>query len=309
MKSELSHVPVLVDEVVDALMPREFCVLIDCTFGRGGHTRRLLENMRPDAKLIVLDQDPSAISVAKGVAEVDPRVTVIHANFGDLCKTIRENQITQIGGVLFDLGVSSPQLDEASRGFSFAVDGPLDMRMDNSAGIAAGQWLAEVDRSRLIEVLKNYGEERYANRIAEAILVERSQRSIETTMELSNIVSRAVPRRDRHKHPSTRTFQAIRIAINEELDQLKKGLSAAIDSLTIGGRVAVISFHSLEDRLVKRMFRERAYPDTGPFVQPLPDVKPTLKIVGKPVRPTISEQQKNPRSRSATLRVAEKCAQ
>ena len=276
--------------------------------GRGGHARELLKRLGPNGRLIGFDQDPAAIEAAQDLAKTDKRFIAVHASFSDLRQEVYAQGFEAVNGVLFDLGVSSPQLDDASRGFSFQADGPLDMRMDSTKGVMAADWLAGVGEPRLIEVLKKYGEERYARRIAKAIVSHRSQQRIETTMQLADIVSRTVPTRERHKHPATRVFQAIRIALNDELGSLEKGLAHAVDVLAPGGRLAVISFHSLEDRQVKRFFRDCAKPDSGPFALPHPDVKPTLKIVAKPQRPGADEQQRNPRSRSAVLRVAEKCA-
>lgn len=303
-----SHETVLLHETVAALQVADG-VYVDGTFGRGGHSRLLLEQLAPAGQLIVVDKDPLAIAAAHELAEQDERVSVCHASFADLKAQLQQlNLAGRVSGILLDLGVSSPQLDDASRGFSFRADGPLDMRMDPTSGISAAQWLAHVDETELANVLFRYGDERYSRRIARAIVRARGEVPITTTLQLADIVSKAHPAWERHKHPATRSFQAIRIYINAELADLETLLADCVEVLASGGRLAVITFHSLEDRLVKQFIREQ---EKGPELPPgLPiletDIPRTMKKVGKPVKASAAEVQGNIRSRSATLRVAEK---
>jgi 16S rRNA (cytosine1402-N4)-methyltransferase len=303
-----SHETVLLHETVDALQVADG-VYVDGTFGRGGHSRLLLEQLAPQGRLVVVDKDPLAIATANELAGQDERVTVCHSSFADLKTQLQDLKLDgRVNGILLDLGVSSPQLDDASRGFSFRADGPLDMRMDPTSGVSAAQWLTHVGETDLANVLFRYGDERYSRRIARAIVRARSEAPITTTLQLADIVSKAHPAWERNKHPATRSFQAIRIHINAELADLETLLADCVELLVSGGRLAVIAFHSLEDRLVKQFIREQ---EKGPELPPgLPilesEIKRTMKKVGKPVKASPAEVQGNIRSRSATLRVAEK---
>ncbi len=303
-----SHDTVLLHETVAALQVADG-VYVDGTFGRGGHSRLLLEQLAPAGQLIVVDKDPQAIAAAHELAEQDARVSVCHASFADLKAQLQQRDLAgRVNGILLDLGVSSPQLDDASRGFSFRADGPLDMRMDPTSGVSAAQWLAHVGETDLANVLFRYGDERYSRRIARAIVRARGEAPITTTLQLADIVSKAHPAWERHKHPATRSFQAIRIHINAELADLEALLADCVEVLAPGGRLAVITFHSLEDRLVKQFIREQ---EQGPELPPgLPileaEIPRTMKKVGKPIKASPAEVQGNIRSRSATLRVAEK---
>ena len=263
---DYQHKPVLLQEVLEGLDPTPDGVVIDGTFGCGGHTRGLLERLGPEGRVFAIDKDPQAVSAGQKLAEQESRLTVARGSFSQLGGLVeREGLQNRVTGVLLDLGVSSPQLDDPSRGFSFQRDGPLDMRMDPEKGVSAAVWLDGVGERELVEVLKQYGEERYARRIAGAVVAERKKRSIETTMQLAELVTRASPSRERGKHPATRTFQAIRIYLNRELEELADGLVAAVAVLRPGARLAVISFHSLEDRIVKRFIRSQFRPPPGPI--------------------------------------------
>jgi 16S rRNA (cytosine1402-N4)-methyltransferase len=302
------HLPVLHGEVLEALAVKASGVYLDATFGRGGHARSILDSLGPDGRLIVLDRDPQAIEVAKNLFGEDQRVTIIRGSFEMLGELAREHGISALDGLLFDLGVSSPQLDEAERGFSFQKDGPLDMRMDNEEGMTAAQWLAEATEDEINQVLWRYGEEKHARRISRAILSRREEKPFERTADLAAVISSAVPRSRERKHPATRTFQAIRIHLNREMQSLESGLDAALEILAPGGRLCVISFHSLEDRMVKRFIRGHSRPD--PVYAGLPNIpehaQPRMKIAGKAVTASEQELNENPRSRSATLRAGEK---
>jgi len=302
------HLPVLHREVLEALAVKASGVYLDATFGRGGHAKSLLDALGPDGRLIVLDRDPQAIEVAKNLFGDDQRVTIIRGSFEMLGELAREHGISALDGLLFDLGVSSPQLDEAERGFSFQKDGPLDMRMDNEEGMTAAQWLAEASEKEIAQVLWRYGEERHSRRIARAILSRREEKPLERTLDLAALISSAVPRPHGRKHPATRSFQAIRIYLNREMQALEAGLNASLELLAPGGRLCVISFHSLEDRMVKRFIRSHSRPD--PVYAGLPNIpehaKPRMAVIGKAVTASEQEQDENPRSRSATLRVGEK---
>lgn len=304
-----SHVPVLLQEACEALQIKSNGVYIDCTFGRGGHSEKLLETLSTDGCLFVLDQDPTAIKTAQEKFGNDTRVKIIHESFENL-QTISSGylRMQQVDGILFDLGVSSPQLDEAHRGFSYSQDGPLDMRMNTTTGITAQQWLASVEQSELTKVLFEYGEEKYAKKIARRIIEENESLAISTTRQLAKIVSACYPPSYRGIHPATRTFQAIRIYINNELGALEKGLQAAFSLLATSGRLAVISFHSLEDRLVKRFIRNTNKSDELRKFPMIMDMGEHLRNVGKLIRPGEAEVEVNPRARSARLRVAEKVA-
>jgi 16S rRNA (cytosine1402-N4)-methyltransferase len=303
------HRPVLLEEAILALNIKDDGVYLDCTFGRGGHSRALLERLGRAGRLVALDRDPQAVQA--GLAWNDPRFHIHHASFSHLSEVLREEALQRVDGVLMDLGVSSPQLDEATRGFSFRLDGPLDMRMDTSRGMTAEQWLQTASEDHIREVIRTYGEERFAGPIARAIVAARSRGTLHTTRQLAQIVGEAVRTREPHQDPATRTFQAVRIFVNQELEELPLGLAQAVAALAPGGRLAVISFHSLEDRIVKRFMRSESQPPPLPrglAVREAERPRPRLRLVGKPVRPGPDEQRANPRSRSATLRVAERLA-
>lgn len=283
-------------------------VFVDGTFGRGGHSRFLLSKLGPQARLIVFDKDPQAIQEALALQQTDARVTVIHDGFASLESHLQALGIQQINGIMFDLGVSSPQIDDAGRGFSFMRDGPLDMRMDTTRGITAEQWLAQAGLDELKEVIANYGEERFAFKIAKAIVARRESSPLRTTLELAELVASVVRTREKGQHPATRTFQAIRIHINQELEELAHALAAVLKVLAPGGRLAVISFHSLEDRMVKQCIASAARPAAALARLPIPEKDmplPVLLSLGR-VLPSDQEASENPRARSAVLRVAER---
>ena len=302
------HQTVLLREAVDALVTTASGYYVDGTFGRGGHSRELLGRLNENGRLLAVDKDPAACEVAEQLARSEPRFEFFHGSFAQLPHQLRRMGIDAVDGILLDLGVSSPQLDDAGRGFSFSHDGPLDMRMDTSRGETAAEWLSHAGSDEIAEVLRDYGEERFARRIAAAIVAARSEQPITTTGRLAQVVSEANPRWERHKHPATRSFQAIRIKVNRELEDLQALLSVALDLLRVGGRLVVISFPSLEDRLVKRYMRDMARGDDYPRGVPVPEasLNRRLKIVGKAVRAGEEEVEENVRARSAIMRVAEK---
>ena len=304
----MSHIPVLLHEALDALCIRSDGIYLDCTFGRGGHSRAILASLDEDGRLIGFDRDPSAVAAAQDLAKKDSRFEIVHTAFSELESALDSIAIARVHGVLMDLGVSSPQLDQAERGFSFQIDGPLDMRMDPTSGQSAADWIARADTDEIADVLWVLGEERFSRRIARAIAEARKVEPIVTTAQLSKIVSDAQPKKDQNKHPATRTFQAIRLHINEELSEVEQGLEAAVKRLEVGGRLAVISFHSLEDRLVKRALRDASRFPQGDPRMPLPDsvTKPRMRLMGKAIKASTSELRMNPRARSAVLRVAER---
>ena len=307
--SSNAHVPVLLGPVLEGLDIKANGCYVDGTFGRGGHSRAILERLTANGRLIAIDRDPQAIASAPQALLSDPRFELIRGESAQLEKFIDERGLRgSVDGVLLDLGVSSPQLDEAGRGFSFLRDGPLDMRMDPDAGISAADWLARVDEKELKRVLKTYGEERNAARIARAIVSARDEAPIDTTVQLADIVAAAAPAHGQKRHPATKSFQAIRVFINGELDQLKSALEQSVNVLRRGGRLCVISFHSLEDRLVKRFIRASSR-ETEQY-RGMPSVpaefRPKLKAVGKLVEATAAEVAANRRARSARLRVAER---
>jgi 16S rRNA (cytosine1402-N4)-methyltransferase len=313
--SSNAHVPVLLGPVLEGLNIRANGCYVDGTFGRGGHSSAILERLTADGRLIAIDRDPQAIASAPEALLSDPRFELIRGESAQLEKFIDERGLRgSVDGVLLDLGVSSPQLDEASRGFSFLRDGPLDMRMDPDAGISAADWLARVDEKELKRVLKTYGEERSAARIARAIVAARDEAPIETTVQLADIIAAAAPAHGQKRHPATKSFQAIRIFINGELDQLKSALEQSVNvlrkptALRSGGRLCVISFHSLEDRLVKRFMREASRePEQYRGMPSIPaEYRPRLKPIGKLIEATAAEIAANRRARSARLRVAER---
>ena len=303
------HAAVLLHEAVDSLEVRGSGTYVDCTFGRGGHSRLMLARLGPSGRLVALDRDPDAVAAAAAID--DPRFTILHGAFSRLEELLRPAGVTRVHGILLDLGVSSPQLEHETRGFSFSRDAPLDMRMDTTQGPTAAEWLAHAGESEIREVIRNYGEERFAKQIAAAIVAARARGSVGTTRQLAALVAEAVPTREPNQNPATRTFQALRIHVNQELEELSLALPQCVELLAPGGRLVVISFHSLEDRIVKRFLREHARADTLPprlavRARDLP--KPKLRIVGKPRRPAADEVAANPRARSAIMRVAERLA-
>ncbi|MCX7556482.1 16S rRNA (cytosine(1402)-N(4))-methyltransferase RsmH [Xanthomonadaceae bacterium JHOS43] len=301
------HVPVLYAEAVQALALRPDGRYLDGTFGRGGHAQAVLERLGPEGRLLVMDKDPEAIAVARALSEADARVAVRQASFATLAEW--DQAAAGLDGVLLDLGVSSPQLDEARRGFSFQQDGPLDMRMDPEAGESVADFLARADEKDIADVLWLYGEERQSRRIARAIVARRSGDPLVTTAQLADLVAATIGRREPGKHPATRTFQALRIHVNRELDDLRDGLDAALDRLRPNGRLAVISFHSLEDRIVKQFIAGHSRAPAGNRRLPQVDAfVPKLRAIGGAITATAEEVARNPRSRSAVLRVAEKLA-
>ncbi len=305
MMNGFTHVPVLLEEALDALGVHADGNYLDGTYGRGGHAARILERLGPDGRLLLVDRDPAAIADAQRRFGDEPRVHIRHANFADAAAW--ELADDGLDGVLLDLGVSSPQLDEAERGFSFRVEGPLDMRMDPESGESAAEWVARADEQEIADVLWRHGEERLSRRIARAIVAEREDKPLVTTSDLAALVARTIGYRERNKHPATRTFQALRIHLNEELSALPAGLQAAVDHLRPGGRLVVISFHSLEDRIVKRFIRSREGRVAGGRGVPLPETSPgDLVAVGKAIFAGDAELARNPRARSAVLRVAER---
>ena len=308
---ELAHVTVLLHEAVDALAVRPDGVYVDGTFGRGGHSRLILSKLGANGRLVVFDKDPQAIAVARQLAEADKRVQVVHGGFSGFQVALKELGIEAVDGALFDLGVSSPQIDDAERGFSFRYDAPLDMRMDTTRGQTAAQWLAEAGEEEIREVIRDYGEERFNSQIARAIVQQRQERPILTTGQLAQLAAQAVRTRERGQDPATRTFQAIRIFINRELEEISAVLPQAAGYLKTGGRLAVIAFHSLEDRIVKQFIRRHSRPAPLPkwvMVRESERPEPPLREIGKAQRASAAETAANPRARSAVLRVAERTA-
>lgn len=307
--SETAHVPVLAQEAVDALAIDPQGVYVDATFGRGGHSRLILAQLGPAGRLVALDRDPDAIRV--GAAVHDARLTLVRRAFSQLGTVLDELGIARVNGILLDIGVSSPQLDDATRGFSFRFDAPLDMRMDPDSGMSAADWLATATEGEIGEVIRSYGEERFAKPIARALVAARQKERIGTTGQLARLIAAAVKKREPGQHPATRSFQAIRIYLNRELEELKAVLPQCVERLLPGGRLAVISFHSLEDRIVKRFMRDEAQGEQAPARLPIPAamLKPgRLKLVGRARHASDAEVAANPRARSAVLRVAERAA-
>lgn len=311
MTQQFSHITVLLDEALAGLTIKPDGIYVDATFGRGGHSRQLLSKLGPNGRLYGIDRDPAAIAVAKELELEDRRFKILAGPFSGLAAYIDELGLTgQLDGVLMDLGVSSPQLDDAGRGFSFMRDGPLDMRMDPTSGRSAAQWLAQAEVDEIAYVIKNFGEENWATHIARSIVADRKDTPFETTKQLADFVARVVPKKDRNKHPATRTFQAIRIYINSELEEIEQALLASIDVLKSGGRLSVISFHSLEDRIVKRFIRKQSKGEEVPFGIPLTEEQlnktRNFKGIGKAIKPSKDEVAVNPRARSSVLRIAQK---
>lgn len=305
------HETVLLREAVDALVTAADGFYLDGTFGRGGHSSAILSRLQGDGELLSLDRDPEAIAAGVKQFSSDKRIEVVHSEFSNAYSLLDEkNKLGSVAGMLLDLGVSSPQIDDPKRGFSFLRDGALDMRM-SASGMSAADWVNSADLEEIVRVLKGYGEERFARRIGTAIIEQRAESPILTTKALVELIDRAVPVKDPHKHPATRTFQAIRIHVNGELDELKKMLLDTLKILAPNGRLVVISFHSLEDRIVKRFMRDNSRPETMPRDIPVTDNqinKPALRLIGKAVKSTDKEVSVNPRARSAVMRVAEKVA-
>lgn len=301
------HAAVMADEAVAALNLRDDGVYVDGTFGRGGHSRLILAGLGERGRLIALDRDPEAVAAARGIC--DPRFCIVQAPFSRIGEVLREAGVGLVDGVLLDLGVSSPQLDDARRGFSFRGDGPLDMRMDPQHGLSVAQWLESATQAQIMEVIRDYGEERFAKQIAAAIVAARARGPVDTTRKLAAVVAEAVPSREPRLDPATRTFQALRIHVNQELEELSLVLEQCVPLLREGGRLAVISFHSLEDRIVKRFMRAQSTADTLPQRLPVRAAElpqPLLRIAGRAQRAGQAEVARNPRARSAVLRVAER---
>ena len=303
------HRPVLLDEVIEALDPVSDGLYMDATFGRGGHTQALLDRLGPQGRVIAIDRDPTAIAYGEKKYQHEPRLELVHGNFSQVREMLEQRGLEKsFDGVMADLGVSSPQLDDAARGFSFMQDGPLDMRMDTSRGPSAAEWLATAEEYDITRVLREYGEEKFARRISAAIVAVRDESPIETTAQLVKIIEQATPVRDKHKHPATRSFQAIRMQINQELQSIDEGLESMLDALKPGGRLAVISFHSLEDRLVKRFMKSKVSRPQIPKGLPVfdSDMEVPYALVGKPQVSGQQELASNPRARSARLRVMQR---
>jgi len=306
--AEFSHRSVLLDSAVDYLVSDSGGKYVDGTFGRGGHSQLILGRLGASGQLLGIDKDPEAIRVAEGLADNDSRFGYFHGSFAELGRAVSDAGWDQVDGVLMDLGVSSPQLDDASRGFSFMREGPLDMRMNPLQSPSAAQWLAHAEEREIADVIWRYGEERFSRRIARLIVERRKEAPIETTLQLAALVSEAVVKKEKHKHPATRTFQAVRIFINRELEDLEAGLQAAVDKLAPGGRLVVISFHSLEDRLVKRFMRDLARGPRLPKGIPVTAEQEAadFRLIGKANKAGAGEVSENVRARSAVMRVLER---
>ncbi len=311
MTSSFRHIAVLLDEAVEALAVRADGCYMDGTFGRGGHSRLILERLGPDGRLLGFDKDPLAIATGNALAAEDGRFVVVQRSFADLGEeAVARGLVGKVDGLLLDLGVSSPQLDDAERGFSFLNDGPLDMRMNPDAGISAAQFIASASADEIARVFKEYGEERFAKRMARAVVERRELKPFERTADLAQVLTDANPAWEKGKNPATRAFQGLRIHVNNELGDLERGLDAALETLAVGGRLVVISFHSLEDRIVKQFMKRQAKGEADNLPRDLPIIpkafEPRLKLLGKPIYAGEAELKANPRSRSAVMRVAEK---
>lgn len=309
--SELRHITVLLDEAVAALAVRPDGRYLDGTFGRGGHSRLLLEQLGSEGRLLGFDKDPLAIATGQALAAEDGRFVVVQRSFAELGDEVAQRGWTgTLSGILLDLGVSSPQLDDPERGFSFLNDGPLDMRMDPSRGVSAADWIGQASEEDIARVFKDYGEERFAKRMARAVVQRRAEKPFERTADLAKVLTDANPAWEKGKNPATRAFQGLRIYINNELGDLETGLDAALEALEVGGRLVVISFHSLEDRIVKQFMRRQAKGEADQLPRGLPVMpkpfEPRLKLIGKAQFASETEVRANPRSRSAVMRVAEK---
>lgn len=305
--ADFQHRTVMLDEAVDALNIRADGIYVDGTFGRGGHSRLILSRLGAEGRLIAFDKDPHAIAAAEAI--VDPRFCIVHNGFAALGDELARLGVVAVDGVLLDLGISSPQIDNPERGFSFRFDAPLDMRMDTTRGRTAADWLATAEMGEIADVIRDYGEDRFAKQIARQIVAARAERPIATTRDLAQIVASAVRTREQGQDPATRTFQAIRIFINQELEELEVILPQIVRCLNPGGRLSIISFHSLEDRIVKQFFARSSQPPRLPARLPVRAADlptPPLKLVGKGQRTSAVEVAANPRSRSAMLRVAER---
>jgi len=311
MTSSFRHITVLLDEAVEALAVRADGCYMDGTFGRGGHSRLILERLGPDGRLLGFDKDPLAIATGNALAAEDGRFVVVQRSFADLGEeAAARGLVGKVDGLLLDLGVSSPQLDDAERGFSFLNDGPLDMRMNPDTGISAAQFIASASADEIARVFKEYGEERFAKRMARAVVERRELKPFERTADLAQVLTDANPAWEKGKNPATRAFQGLRIHVNNELGDLERGLDAALEALAVGGRLVVISFHSLEDRIVKQFMKRQAKGEADNLPRDLPIIpkafEPRLKLMGKPIYAGEAELKANPRSRSAVMRVAEK---
>ncbi|PAU57810.1 16S rRNA (cytosine(1402)-N(4))-methyltransferase [Pseudomonas indica] len=311
MTSGYRHITVLLDEAVEALAVRADGCYLDGTFGRGGHSRLILERLGPGGRLLGFDKDPQAIATGQALAAEDGRFVIVQRSFAELGDEVAARGLSgKLSGVLLDLGVSSPQLDDPERGFSFLNDGPLDMRMDPSRGISAADWIASASEDEIARVFKEYGEERFAKRMARAVVQRRTEKPFVRTADLAAVLSAANPAWEKGKNPATRAFQGLRIHVNNELGDLEQGLAAALEALEVGGRLVVISFHSLEDRIVKQFMRRQAKGEADNLPRDLPvrpaAFVPRLKLLGKPQYASEAETKANPRSRSAVMRVAEK---
>ncbi|MDH4570804.1 16S rRNA (cytosine(1402)-N(4))-methyltransferase RsmH [Pseudomonas sp. BN414] len=309
--STFRHITVLLEEAVEGLALRADGCYLDGTFGRGGHSRLILERLGPGGRLLGFDKDPQAIATGQALAADDGRFVIVQRSFAELGDEVRTRSLAgQVDGVLLDLGVSSPQLDDPERGFSFLNDGPLDMRMNPDRGQSAAQWIASASEDEIARVFKDYGEERFAKRMARAVVQRRTEKPFERTADLAAVLTVANPAWEKGKNPATRAFQGIRIHVNNELGDLEQGLDAALEALTVGGRLVVISFHSLEDRIVKQFMRKHAKGEADKLPRDLPvrlaTFEPRLKLLGKPQYASDEELKANPRSRSAVMRVAEK---
>jgi len=312
MSNSEIHIPVLMREALEALNIRSGGIYVDGTLGRAGHAQAIAGQIGDQGRLIAIDRDPRAIELGRNVFAGDSRVDVLHGEFNQMASLLAEHtDVSKVDGIFMDLGVSSPQLDQAERGFSFMRDGELDMRMNPTKGQSAAQWIETVDEREFMMALFELGEEKFARRIARAVVEARAETKIESTLQLAAIVSDAIPKKDKNKHPATRTFQAIRLHVNQELFQVSSALPQAVELLAEGGRLAVISFHSLEDRIVKRFMRELSTPNLPPKNIPVSaDAYLTpLKAIGKAIKPSRSEIQENPRSRSSVLRIAERTSE
>lgn len=305
------HITVLLDEALEGLAVRGDGCYMDGTFGRGGHSRLILQKLGPDGRLLGFDKDPLAIATGEALAAEDGRFVVVQRSFAELGEeAVVRGLDGQVSGILLDLGVSSPQLDDPERGFSFLNDGPLDMRMNPDAGVSAADWIARADEDEIARVFKDYGEERFAKRMARAVVQRRVEQPFTRTADLAKVLTDANPAWEKGKNPATRAFQGIRIFVNNELGDLERGLEAALESLEVGGRLVVISFHSLEDRIVKQFMKRQAKGEADKLPRDLPIIpkafEPRLKLIGKPVYASDEELKANPRSRSAVMRIAEK---